>query len=87
MAKKITRRIRQQTRQKRKTRRSRRRNSRSLKQRIEKALVIPSSTNQVTKIFQKYIPKKEVMNDANHKSNGNMIPGMRKMLEKIHLLK
>lgn len=38
-------------------------------------------------LFEKYAPKKEIIQQANYKSDGNMIPGMRKLLEKIHLLK
>ena len=35
-------------------------------------------------LFKKHVPKKEIM--STHESNGNMIVGMRNLLEKIHLV-
>jgi hypothetical protein len=65
----------------RRHRKTQRRHRKTQRTQIKKAL-----PNQVT-VFQNYVPKKEIIMDANHESDGNMIPGMRHLLEKIHLLK
>lgn len=68
-------------------RKSKRKIERKNKRRSKKRMVFKQRKRSTRKqyLFEKYVPKKEIMM-SNYESNGNMILGMRNLLEKVDLM-